>query len=77
VRDFEPRVALFGGKDGLDLYRRLIPQAHSALRLGGLLAMEFGFGQQEPLTALLEGWQDVRFVEDYAGIPRIVLAQRA
>jgi release factor glutamine methyltransferase len=77
VRDFEPRVALFGGADGLDLYRRLIPQAHAALRPGGLLAMEFGFGQQEPLTALLEGWQDVRFVDDYAGIPRIVLTQRA
>jgi hypothetical protein len=39
--------------------------------------MEFGFGQQEPLTELLEGWQDVRFEEDYAGIPRIALAQRA
>jgi release factor glutamine methyltransferase len=77
VRDFEPRVALFGGMDGLDLYRRLIPQAHTALRPGGLLAMEFGFGQQEPLTELLEGWQDVRFEEDYAGIPRIALAQRA
>jgi len=77
VRDFEPRVALFGGTDGLDLYRRLIPQAYAALRTGGLLAMEFGFGQQEPLTTLLEGWQDVRFLDDYAGIPRIALAQRA
>jgi release factor glutamine methyltransferase len=77
VRDFEPRVALFGGTDGLDLYRRLIPAAHSALRPGGLLAMEFGFGQQEPLSDLLAGWRDVRFIEDYAGIPRIVLAERA
>jgi len=55
----------------------LIPQAYAALRTGGLLAMEFGFGQQEPLTTLLEGWQDVRFINDYAGIPRIALAQRA
>jgi hypothetical protein len=39
--------------------------------------MEFGFGQQEPLAALLRGWQNVRFVEDYAGIPRIVLAERS
>jgi release factor glutamine methyltransferase len=77
VRDFEPHVALFGGADGLDLYRRLIPAARPALRPGGLLAMEFGFGQQEPLAALLRGWQNVRFVEDYAGIPRIVLAERS
>jgi release factor glutamine methyltransferase len=76
VRDHEPRVALFGGADGLELYRRLIPQAHAALRAGGLLAMELGFGQSEPLAALLAGWKGVRFVEDYAGIPRIVLAER-
>lgn len=76
VRDHEPHIALFGGADGLDLYRRLIPQAQAALRAGGLLAMELGFGQSEPLAALLAGWKDVRFVEDYAGIPRIVLAER-
>jgi len=76
VRDFEPRVALFGGGDGLDVYRRLIPQAHAALRPGGLLAMELGFGQSETLLELLSGWSGVRFVEDYAGIPRIVLGER-
>jgi release factor glutamine methyltransferase len=76
VRDFEPHLALFGGADGLDVYRRLIPQAHAALRPGGLLAMELGFGQREPLRALLEGWHNIRFVEDYAGMARIVLAER-
>jgi release factor glutamine methyltransferase len=76
VRDHEPHVALFGGTDGLDVYRRLIPQARAALRAGGLLAMELGFGQQEPLRELLQGWHDVRFVEDYAGIARIALAER-
>lgn len=76
VRDFEPWVALFGGSDGLDLYRRLIPQARTALRTGGRLAMELGFGQSEALKDLLQGWRDVRFVEDYAGIPRIALAER-
>ena len=39
-------VALFGGKDGLDIYRRLIPAAHAALVPGGFLVFEFGFGQQ-------------------------------
>ncbi len=77
VRDFEPHTALFAGEDGLPVYRRLIPQARATLRPGGLLALEFGFGQQPALAALLQGWDRVRFLEDYAGIPRIALAERS
>jgi release factor glutamine methyltransferase len=76
VRDFEPHSALFAGDDGLEVYRRLIPQAHAALRPGGLLAMEFGFGQRDSLAALLLLWKNVRFLDDYAGIPRVALAER-
>lgn len=76
VRDFEPHLALFAGEDGLSVYRRLIPQAFEALRPGGLLAMEFGFGQREALAALLTGWRRVHFQDDYAGIPRIAVAER-
>lgn len=72
----EPHGALFAGEDGLEVYRRLIPQARVALKPHGLLAMEFGFGQREALRELLAGWKDVRFVDDYAGIPRVVLAVR-
>ncbi|MES2394266.1 MAG: peptide chain release factor N(5)-glutamine methyltransferase [Acidobacteriota bacterium] len=87
VVDHEPHTALFAGDDGLDLYRRLIPAAHAALRPEGLLAMEFGFGQREALRELFASqppnndgspaWLNLRFLDDYAGIPRIVLAQRA
>jgi release factor glutamine methyltransferase len=76
VRDHEPAVALYAGGDGLAIYRRLIPQAAQLLRPGGLLAMEIGFGQREAVTNLLAGWNSVRFVDDYAGIPRVVLATR-
>jgi release factor glutamine methyltransferase len=76
VRDHEPALALYAGPDGLAVYRRLIPQARAALRPGGLLALEIGFGQRDALTTLLDGWQDVRFVDDYAGIPRVALAAR-
>ena len=76
VRDFEPHTALFAGPDGLDLYRRLIPAAADALRPDGLLAMEFGFGQQPALQQLLRRWHSVRFFNDLAGIPRVVLAVR-
>ena len=76
VRDFEPHSALFAGTDGLTIYRQLIPQAASALRDGGLLAMEFGFGQRSSLAELLGTWRAVRFLNDLAGIPRVVLAER-
>jgi release factor glutamine methyltransferase len=72
----EPHTALFAGEHGLDIYRRLIPAAQTALAPNGLLALEFGFGQREPLRALLSDWHGVRFLNDYAGIPRIALATR-
>jgi release factor glutamine methyltransferase len=80
VRDHEPSLALYAGADGLSLYRRLIPQAFRALRPGGLLALEIGFGQRTALTYLLadpdHAWQNIRFVEDYASISRVALATR-
>jgi release factor glutamine methyltransferase len=80
VREHEPHGALFGGEDGLAVYARLVPQAELVLRAGGLLAMEIGFGQSAAVRALLEinpgAWRDVRVVDDYAEIPRVVLAER-
>jgi release factor glutamine methyltransferase len=70
VRDFEPHLALFAGSDGLDVYRRLIPQAWRVLKPGGLLALEFGMGQADAVTMLLEDWGDVHIYADLAGIPR-------
>jgi release factor glutamine methyltransferase len=79
VLKHEPHTALFAGPHGLDIYRRLLPAAHAALKPEGLLALEFGFGQLEPLKALFERplngpWQDLHFLNDYARIPRIALA---
>jgi release factor glutamine methyltransferase len=77
VRDHEPAAALFAGPDGLDLYRRLIPQAYAALKSNGLLALEIGHGQREAIAALLESWQEVSFVDDLQQIPRVVLARKS
>ena len=75
VRDHEPPSALFGGgTDGLDLYRRLIPQAASSLAPGGLLALEFGAGQRDKLAHLLASWRDPRFLDDLQAIARVALA---
>ncbi|NYF50117.1 peptide chain release factor N(5)-glutamine methyltransferase [Tunturiibacter gelidoferens] len=76
VRDHEPATALFAGETGLDIYRRLIPAAASALKPNGILALEIGHGQQKPLTHLLAGWNDVTFVNDLRQIPRVALARR-
>jgi release factor glutamine methyltransferase len=76
VREHEPSTALFAGETGLDIYRRLIPQALSALKPNGLLALEIGHGQREPLTHLLAGWNDISFVNDLQQIPRVGLARK-
>jgi len=76
VREHEPATALFAGPDGLDTYRRLIPQAREALKPGGLIALEIGHGQCNALAELLVGWSDITFVDDLQGIPRVALARR-
>jgi release factor glutamine methyltransferase len=76
VRDHEPAAALFAGLDGLDIYRRLIPQARAALQPNGLLALEIGHGQREAIASLLSGWNELRFLDDLQHIPRIALARK-
>ena len=76
VREYEPASALYAGATGLDIYERLVPEAYTALKPGGVLAMEIGYGQSGPISELLTGWHGVGFVKDLQGIPRVVLAQR-
>jgi release factor glutamine methyltransferase len=76
VRDYEPHAALFAGADGLDTYPRLIPQAKAALTSGGWLLMEIGYGQRNAIATLLSGWDDVSFVPDLQGIPRVACARK-
>jgi release factor glutamine methyltransferase len=73
VRDFEPRLALDGGPDGLALVRRLVAEARSALRPGGAIALEAGFDQLDRVSAILgeAGYVDVRVRRDYGGQPRV------
>ncbi len=75
VREFEPKVAVFAGESGLEVYRQLIPQARERLAPGGWLVMEIGFSMEAAVRALLEGWQEVRVTHDLQGIPRVVAAR--
>ncbi len=78
VRDYEPASALFAGCDGLEVYRRLIPAAFHALTPGGFLILEIGCGQSPAIAALLarSGFEQIEFVPDLQGIPRVACAQR-
>ncbi|MGB9145868.1 MAG: peptide chain release factor N(5)-glutamine methyltransferase [Acidobacteriaceae bacterium] len=76
VRDWEPHGALFAGETGLEVYRKLIPGAWEALAAGGWLVMEMGQGQRDAIAGLLAGWDEVSFLEDLQGIPRVAIARR-
>ncbi len=74
VRDYEPRVALDGGADGLDFYRAIAVKWKSALRLGGTLIFEVGIGQAAAVEEILEknGYEDVKTLTDTQNILRVV-----
>ena len=77
VREHEPATALFAGPEGLDIYRRLIPEAQHLLKPQGLLALEIGHSQRDSLAQLLADWSDVTFIDDLQKIPRVALARRS
>ena len=76
VRDYEPEVALYGGDDGLDIYRRLIPEAERLLNPGGWLVMEIGHDLGNAVSDMLVAWKEVEIRNDLAGLPRVILARR-
>jgi release factor glutamine methyltransferase len=77
VRDWEPEIALYGGEDGEEMYRRLILQAGDAVRPTGQLMMEMGYRSLEQVRPMLEQhWMDITVIDDLAGLPRVIVARR-
>ncbi|MGM9564280.1 MAG: peptide chain release factor N(5)-glutamine methyltransferase [Faecousia sp.] len=78
VRDFEPRLALDGGDDGLDFYRAILENFTSALQPGGWICFEFGIGQGNDVCSLLRqhGYEITELRKDSAEITRAVLARK-
>jgi release factor glutamine methyltransferase len=79
VRDWEPASALFAGRGGLDVIRRLVPQAAEALVPGGLLALEVGAAQAAAVAAVIDetnAFGAPRVRRDLAGRDRVVAAER-
>jgi release factor glutamine methyltransferase len=79
VRDHEPRLALDGGHDGLEVIRRIVAEAPSRLVPGGTLLLEIGAGQKGAVAALLRdaGFVAIESRLDLSGIDRTLVARRA
>jgi release factor glutamine methyltransferase len=80
VRDNEPHMALAGGRDGLDFYRRLVQEGASKLKNGGFLAFEVGIHQAKAVAALADDEAllgRTEIIKDYAGIERVVIIWKA
>lgn len=78
VRDYEPRLALDGGDDGLDFYRAILENFTPALQPGGWICFEFGIGQGNDVCSLLRqhGYEITELRKDSAEITRAVLARK-
>lgn len=78
VKQFEPLLALDGGTDGLDFYRRIISVASSRLFDDGCIAFEMGFQQKEAISSLLQqhAFQNILVKKDLQGLSRCIFAQK-
>jgi release factor glutamine methyltransferase len=74
VKNYEPFIALCGGEDGLDFYRKLVIQSKALLKKGGALLFEIGYDQREAVIKLLEdnGFKDVVCIKDLSSNDRVV-----
>ena len=74
VREYDPYIALDGGEDGLDFYRRIIGGAQDYLKRGGQILMEIGSGQAKAVSELLReaGFKEIDVCRDFAGLDRVV-----
>ncbi|MGA1825425.1 MAG: peptide chain release factor N(5)-glutamine methyltransferase [bacterium] len=79
ISRFEPRIALDGGEDGLDFYRRIIKEAVVFLRNGGYLIMEFGDGQAGPILEIAKhngSYCTCEIVKDYNKKDRVIVLRK-
>ena len=74
VKLYEPSLALHGGVDGLDPYRRILKHASRVLKANGYVVFEIGYDQGEPIQALLKtaGYSEIKLLTDLNGLARVV-----
>ena len=76
VRKFEPPQAVFAGETGIEIIAQLVPQARTALKLGGWLVIEISGTIVQLVEAELNGWGEVSVMKDLQKIPRVALARK-
>ncbi len=78
VVDFEPHLALFGGIDGLDIYRKMVPMAADYLKPGGMMYVEAGHDQARCVSEIfgLYGFEGIDVFNDLCDIPRFIKASK-
>ena len=78
MRDYEPKLALAAGVDGLMIIRRLLLDSGAFLKTGGHLLFEIGFNQSAAVEQLIDQnkWRLLNIYKDLQGIPRTVALQK-
>ncbi len=79
VRDYDPPLALYGGSDGLDFYRKILAEAEMFLEPGGWVMLEVGAGQAGAVMQMMREHTLLEQIDtepDYAGVPRVVKARK-
>ena len=78
VRDFEPHIALDGGKDGLDFYKKIVQNCHKYLNTGGYLMFEIGYNQGEALVSIMKNadFSEIQLKKDLSGLDRLVIGRK-
>jgi release factor glutamine methyltransferase len=78
VKNYEPSIALLGGSDGLQFYKKIISQSHLYLKQNGLLILEMGYQQSDLIQQLAHKHhlKILQIIQDYANIPRIIILQK-
>ena len=79
VKKYEPHIALNGGIDGLDFYKKIIKQRQVVLKNNGILAFEIGYNQAEKVKLLMKesNFTNVKVVKDFASLDRVVIGFKA
>lgn len=73
----EPKIALDGGKDGLDFYRKIIKEAPNFLNKSGYLSLEIGYNQKDAVEKLLKTYKykDIQIKKDLSNIDRVIISE--
>jgi release factor glutamine methyltransferase len=78
VRDFEPHIALDGGRDGLKYYRQITMSASNCIKAGGMLVYEIGFDQGKAVADIMlrAGFSNINVLKDLAGMDRCIIGKK-